>query len=256
MRIATFVQAELHDRLERSVNWDDSLLHAESWPVLTKIVRQQRVDIAVIDPFARRRDDVRQITRFSCHFPDLPILIYTVVGPSTAGSILALNNVSINHVCLHPFEGTPRDFREAMTNAIEDTLSSHFIKGLTEIIELLPINLRRGVERMLARPEQFRSAGDLALHAEVAPLQMYRHFEFAGLSSPKRLLIVARLLRFYAHTKYAGMTAKLAATRLGYPDCRVLSRYSQNSLGIALPKLSDVAEARLLTQLTRMVTRA
>lgn len=71
-----------------------------------------------------------------------------------------------------------------MTNAIEDILSFRVIESIGERLELLPINLRRGVQRMFEKPEQFKSAGDLAIHSEVAPLQMYRHFEFAGLRSP------------------------------------------------------------------------
>ena len=109
---------------------------------------------------------------------------------------------------------------------------------------------------MVAKPEQFKSASDLALYAEVAPLQMYRHFQMACLCSPKLLLKTARLLRFYGHTKYVGMTAQAAAKRLGYADCRVLSRYSQESLGISLPKLREVAEARLFAQLAKIVVKA
>lgn len=255
MRIAAFVQPPLHGKLERAVKIDDSLFQAESWSGLTTIVRRHRIDIAVVDPFARRHDDVQQVTRLATHFPDLPILVYTVAGPSTARSILALNNASISHVCLHPYEGTGPDFREEMTNAIEDTLSSHFIESLGELIALLPGDLRRGVQRMFAKPEQFKSAGDLALYAEVTPLQMYRYFETAGLGSPKQLLIAARLVRFYGHVRYAGMTAQAAAKRLGYPDCRVLSRYSHMSLGMSLPKLREAAETPLFARLMRLVIK-
>ncbi|HYN82379.1 MAG TPA: hypothetical protein VES88_12820 [Gemmatimonadaceae bacterium] len=253
MRIAAFVQPQLHGKLERAVRSDDSLIQAESWSGLTTIVRRHRIDIAVVDPFARRHDDVQQVTSLATHFPDLPILVYTVAGPSTARSILALNNAAISHVCLHPFEGTGPDFREEMTNAIEDTLSSRFVEGVAERIELLPEDLRRGVQRMFAKPEQFKTASDLALYAEVTPLRMYRCFETAELCSPKRLLVAARLLRFYGHTHLAGLSPHWAAKKLGYPDSRVLARYSLNSLGVALTELIRMDEAKLLPQLVKMV---
>lgn len=253
IRIAAFVQPRLHPLLERAVASEDTLFRAESWSNLKTIALQQRVDIAILDPEVGHRDDLQQVTGFSGQFPDLPILIYTPIGPSAARSIIALSNASIRHVVLHPFEGTPEELRKEMTHAIHDTLVSHFMERVTESIDMLPVTLRRGVQKMFAKPEQFRSVSDLALLAEVTPLRMYRQFQLVGLSSPKKLLITARLLRFYGHMKYAGLNANAAARRLGYPDCRVLARYSEKSLGIPLSKFPYVAEARVLAELSKMV---
>jgi hypothetical protein len=242
MRIAGYVNPLLSVSLARAVDVKDEFLSTASWEQLTRTIEKGRISLAVIDPGAAGRSDVRVILKLAQDFPHVPFLIYTCAGTSSPGVIIALSKASINHVLLHPFEGTIAEMRREFTACCRDTLCSRFQERLSSKTQRLSGDLQHALSRMFAKPELFASASDLALCTGLSTLTMYRQINAVGLPSPKGLLVAARLLRFFALTNYAQLDSLEAAKRVGCSNLRSIGRYSEKMLAVNLSRVSLIDE--------------
>jgi AraC-like DNA-binding protein len=247
LRIAALVHPVLKGRIREALAPGDLFLDARSWDDLSEIAATRQVDLAVIDPAAFGQSAIAAAADFASTFPVLPILVYTVASPTTAETLMKLRAHGVSHALLHPYEGPPATVRKKLQHARQDHLVEHFLDRLSGPLELLPSPLQSTIRRMFANPEQFSAASDLALGAGLPLSGVYRALHTAGLGSPKKLFIVARLLNAYSRLGHSEDSVKCVAQRLGYANPRVLGLHSRAALAVTPRRLRNVSQ-RVLTE--------
>ena len=90
------------------------------------------------------------------------------------------------------------------------------LRQLAAPLAALPIQVSRAVEQLFRSPGRFRSTDDLAAAAGMNKRTLYRNLEPVGFSSPRLLVVAARLLRVYAHLRDPGRQIKEIAEKVGY----------------------------------------
>lgn len=232
----------------------DKLLEAVSWPELAAILIEKRVDIVVIDPGAAGWDGLAAAIDLLVKFPSVPVLGYTIVNASTAHAVVELNRNRQCRVLLHPHEGLPSEFREALLHAHEGTLAARFLVAIDQQLLELPECLRNAVCEMFDHPQSFEAASDIALVAHVRSEKVNRRFALAGLGTPKKMLIAARLLRAYSYITASGKSIESIAVAIGYHDPHVLRAHIRRVLRSEPRTLASLSEHELTERLFAWVT--
>ena len=102
---------------------------------------------------------------------------------------------------------------------------------------------------MFAKPEQFSAANDVALAAGLPLSAVYRALHAAGLGSPKKIFIVARLLNAYSRLCHSEDSVRCVAEGLGYTHPRVLGVHSRAALAVTPRRLRHVSQSELTDRL-------
>jgi len=249
LRIAALVQPVLRGRIREALAPGDRYLDVRSWDDLSDIANARLADLAVIDPAALGRPAISAATDFASAFPVLPILVYTVASPTTAETLMKLSEHGVSHALLHPYEGTPATVRKKLQHTRRDHLVDFFLERLSGRLEMLPSQLAATIRRMFAKPEQFSAANDLALGAGLPLSAVYRALHVAGLGSPKKVFIVARLLNAYSQLCHSEDSVGCVAERLGYANPRVMALHSRAALAVTPRRLRHVAQSELTDRL-------
>jgi len=249
LRIAALVQPVLRGRIREALAPGDRYLDVRSWDDLSDIASARLADVAVIDPAALGRPAIGSATGFASAFPVLPILIYTVASPTTAETLMKLREHGVSHALLHPYEGSPATVRKKLQHTRRDHLVDLFLERLSGRLDLIPSPLESTIRRMFAKPEQFSAANDLALGAGLPLSAVYRSLQAAGLGSPKRIFIVARLLNAYSRLSHSEDSVADVAEQLGYVNPRVLGLHSRTTLGVTPRRLRHVSQKELTEKL-------
>jgi transcriptional regulator GlxA family with amidase domain len=99
------------------------------------------------------------------------------------------------------------------------------VRALQERMGELPESLRAALEMMLYDPGAGLTVSELALRARLSRRTCERFFTRLGLPSPKRVMLLMRLL--YAHRLLLdpGYTVEDVAIKLGYGKVRTLQRH-------------------------------
>lgn len=249
MRVAALVQPVLRGRIREALAPGDRYLDVRSWDDLSDIASARLADLAVIDPAAFGHPAIGAATGFASAFPVLPILVYTVASPATAEALMKLREHGVSHALLHPFEGSPATVRKKLQHTRRDHLVDFFLERLASRLELLPPALQSTIRRMFAKPEQFSAANDLALGAGLPLSAVYRSLQAAGLGSPKRIFIVARLLNAYSRLCHSEDSVRGVAEQLGYVNPRVLGLHCRAALAVTPRRLRHVSQSELAGRL-------
>src|SRR5438128_50923 len=109
------------------------------------------------------------------------------------------SKAGLQHVVLHRCEDSSTRFSALISRVRGDPLSRRMLAELGPQIAQLPLELASAVEDMFKRPSRFETALDLGVAAGIPSVRLYRSFDVAGLGSPKKLLIAAKLLRASAY---------------------------------------------------------
>ena len=208
-------------------------LHAaDGWDVLESLVRREPVDVAVIDPVGTARSMVRETVELLHRFPSLPVMLYTSLAPSALKAVAELAPHGVRHVVIHRYEDQPSRFLELIERLPEHALGEAVLDRLATPLSKLPPTLATAVERLVRRPHLYGNVEALAAAAGVTVRTVYRHVESAGFSSPRSLLVGARLLRAYSYLRDPGHSVEDIAVKLGYTEPRIFTRNAREALGL------------------------
>jgi AraC-like DNA-binding protein len=112
-----------------------------------------------------------------------------------------------------------------------DSLTHRVIEELHDSLRQLPRQLYAKIENMFDQPHRYRSALDLAGDG-VAIVGIYRNLDSAGLGSPKRLLIAAKVLRGFGYLRDPGYSVLDVSIKLGYKTARIFSHHWVSVFGV------------------------
>jgi AraC-like DNA-binding protein len=149
-------------------------------------------------------------------FPSVPVILYSQLSPNTIQATVDLARAGVRHVVLYRYDDNPKRFLELLESEPGAAFAQMLLKRLDPPLLKMGISVKRGVERMFGAPGHFQTIPDLARSAIVSTRTLYRKFEEAGLASPRKFLVAARLLRAYAYMLEPGNTLEIAGEKLGY----------------------------------------
>ena len=230
--IALFVPDRLVGHVQHVLAPEADIMIARSWPDLDEIIRANAVEVVVADPAADGVLKADELERLLQQYPSLPLVAYVSVAAPQMRAIMDLSKTGLQHVVLHRFEDSSTLFSALINRIRGDPLSRRMLSELAPVVSQLPLELAAAVEDMFNRPHRFETALDLGVAAGIPSVRLYRSFDGAGLGSPKRLLIAAKLLRASAYLRNPGYAVANVAMKVGYKYSRKFTSHCMMVFGM------------------------
>jgi AraC-like DNA-binding protein len=146
-------------------------------------------------------------------------------------------------------DDTPPQLRHLIDVALLAGLSERLAHVLAPRLRTLPARGEAALLDALRHPERYRTVESLADHAGVAPQRLRRWMHEAGMTSPKRLLLVGRVVWAYHFLRNRSATLRVIAAKLGYTEPRDLARHVRRATGSLPRDLASVGEEEVLSLL-------
>jgi AraC-like DNA-binding protein len=163
------------------------------------------------------------------------VVIYTPVSPLSFQAIAELARHGARHaapqVVLHRYDDEPARFLTLLERQAASSLSVGVLELVSPGLAALPHSLARAVERLIRQPTDFHSVADVARSAQVTVRTAYRHLAIAGFSSPRALVVGARLLHAYAYARDPRQSLDVIAAKVGYSAPRMVTKHMREALG-------------------------
>ncbi len=230
--IASYVPSPLRQPLRVALGEEHRIVEAVGWPDLIDLVRRRPVDLIVVDPAVEGAVETTPIMRVMDSFPRTPLLVYTSLGPASAGALTELSIRGVKDVVLARYDDSPKKFNQLLERVAKKQLSRYVISNIADSLGMLPEPVAKAVEQMFDKPQAFLSASDIATAAGVPLSSLYRSLRLAGFRSAKRILVAARVLRAHAYMREPGYSVQEVASKLGYSHPRILARHTNLALGV------------------------
>lgn len=221
----------------------------DSWADAVEAIRVRPVVMAIVDPLLGGPPRTHEIERLRLLFPSLPLLVYTVLAPETAGALLALGGAGIRRAMFFRLDDSPEAMRRAVNLELEGSASQRVVQSLGRRLPGLPDTLLRALELTLHAPADLPTVSDLARRAQLSRRTCERIFSKLDLPSPGVVMLMARLL--YAHHLLLdpGYTVEDVALKLGFGKARTLQMHFREVFGLTAGELRlsmSVAETALI----------
>ncbi|MEP6990517.1 MAG: helix-turn-helix domain-containing protein [bacterium] len=190
---------------------------------LHSLLRSDATDLLIVDPAVRDGMHADAVEEIIASHPTLPVIVYTVLGPTAMRMVVRLARLGVQHVVLNRFDDEPRRFLDLIERVPAHPMAELMLQELASPLRTLPVVVARAVEQLFRSPSRVKNSQELARLAGMAPRSLYRHMTPAGLQ-PRHLIICARLLRAYTLVRAPGSRLKEITAKLGYSDPDTLSK--------------------------------
>jgi AraC-like DNA-binding protein len=231
LSVAAFLPARLLAHLKHVFADEPELLVASSWQELESFIRRKPVSVVILDPSADGTLNVGAVAGLLKRYPSLPLIGYVTLHAPAFKAIAQLGRLGLEDVVLHRFDDAPDRFLERIEQVQGNLLTHRVIEELHDSLRQLPRQLYAKIENMFDQPHRYSSALDLAGDG-VAIVGIYRNLDAAGLGSPKRLLIAAKVLRGFGYLRDPGYSVLDVSIKLGYKTARIFSHHWVSVFGI------------------------
>lgn len=256
MDVVAFLPRQLNSHLRIVLGSEHSLTPVNDWAALQAAVRHSNTDVVVADPSASGTVEVEALEDLRRQFPSLPLVVYTLLAPSTIKAIVRLAKSGVEHVVLCRFDDEPRRFLELLEGIPGHALSDRMLQELAEPLSALPVTVVRAIDQLFRSPARFKNAQDLATAAGMNLRTLYRNLEPAGIYSARALVVSARLLRAYSFLQDPGRSIKDVAAKAGYHSPWQLSQQLRELTGRTTEQVRrEVNQEALVDLLAEQVRR-
>jgi AraC-like DNA-binding protein len=183
----------------------------------------------------------------------VPTVLYTALSPEAIRSALVMCAVlhSTVSIAFRGHDDTPPQLRHLVDVALLAGIGERLAHLLAPRLRTLPARGEAALLEALRHPERYRTVESLADHAGVAPQRLRRWTREAGMNSPKRLLLMGRVVWAYHYLRNRSATLRVVAAQLGYAEPRDLARHVRRVTGLLPRDLGQVGEPELLARLGR-----
>lgn len=254
MSIAVFLPTPLLAHVRHVFIAEQDFFAARSWPDLEVIIRREPVDVVIVDPSADGVVNVDAVALLLTSFPSLPLVGYVSLNPVSFGAIAQLARRGLNHVVLHRFGDSRERLQQTIGRVRANPPAQTLISLLAPILAQVPLTLARAITEMFDKPHRYTSVLDLALTAGLPPVSVYRYLDSVSLSSPKKLLIAAKLSRGLTYLKDPGYSVTEIAMKLGYRHPRIFTSHALEVFNLTPSRLrARVTEEDAIAMLVRWV---
>jgi AraC-like DNA-binding protein len=247
MLIVSYLPSLLSPRLGDAIrDIGGEHLPAQTWPEVRNAIAQRHVGVSVLDPYADRSARAAEVARLLRDYPSIPIIAYTQFVPAALRALALLARFGVYDTILFQFDDARTRLARLLVRASTHTLVGHALIALRAETGLLTPRLADAVEDLFRRPYAYTSARDLVITSRTPLTTLYRSLAYAGLASPKRLFVAARLLHAAAYLRDPGYTVQQVSERTGYRNPRVLTQHARAVFGSRPSELRDAAEDTLI----------
>jgi len=160
------------------------------------------------------------------------MVVYSTLSAHTMRSLIELGTEGLGQIVLYGLDDDPRHFRQVLELQPGILLSEQLLSVIRCPLNHTPAPVAAAVERAVRNPAVFRTVGDLTAASGVPRRSLYRHFERAGLASPRELVAGARVLRAYALLRIPGYSLELAARQLRFSDVDAMTEAMKSAVGV------------------------
>jgi len=222
VNLAAFLPVDSADHIRSIVRHGDFLL-ARSWNELQGLIPQQRLDAVLVDPAADGSMKPGEVLALLRKYPSAPLVAYVPLSAGSLKAVFELSRHGLSRAMLHP--ARQEKVRRIIEIVSANALISAFLGAIEPSLGKLRPAVLQTIQELFERPHRFESGADLALHAGVAVRELYRDFCLALLGTPKKLVVIAKLLRGYSYLRHSKASVQRVATKLGYSDKRVFTAH-------------------------------
>jgi AraC-like DNA-binding protein len=150
---------------------------------------------------------------------------YTASSPEALRSVVAASYVSPVRLLLFDVDDDPTTFHEVIDLAPRQAHTNRLRSAMKEALQPLLPSVRTTFDMVLRRPEKFFDASDVATRAGLSRRHLDRLLTAADLAPAKNWIVAARAWHSAYLLVQAGLSAEVAAERLGYADSKALRRH-------------------------------
>jgi AraC-like DNA-binding protein len=241
MHVAACVQPAKLSRLQGAAGQRHSVHAALDWAHADSIIRRQPVDVLVVDPqfdtpAEARSDRIRAVRN---RYRSLPMIVYSTLAAQTLRPLVELGREGMEQLILFGLDDDPQHLRQMLERQPGIVLSERLLGHLQRPLSRIPSPLAGAVERLIRNPSVFRGVPDLAASAGIPRRSLYRHFERAGLVTPRELVAGARLLRGYAFLRVPAYSLELVAEHVRFTDADALTKAMKWGVGMTPGRARD-----------------
>lgn len=228
---------------------------ASTWTDLEAIIRREPVNVLIVDPSADGVVNVDAVGSLLNSFPSLPMVGYVMLNPTSFGAIAQLSRRGLDHVVLHRFGDSRERLQQTIARVRTHPPSQRLLNLLAPALRRVPLNLARAIAEMFEKPHRYSSVLDLAMTAQLPAVSVYRYLESVEMSSPKKLLIAAKMSRGLTYLRDPGYSVTEVSMKLGYRHPRIFTSHAMEVFDLTPSRLrSRVTEDDATNMLVRWVS--
>ena len=225
MSILAYLPARQLRHLQFVLGNDQSLLIARKWDDIDAFVQANAISVAVVDP-SEGAGKAIELEQLMTRYPSLPVIAYVSLTPQAFTTITQLSQTGLKHVVLYSHDDGAQRFLPLIDQVQTSPLTQRVIDHLRPRLVMLPLRLAKAFESLFAEPHRFPNAQDLATQSTIPLVRVYRAFHEAGLTTPKKVFIAAKMLKAYAYLGDPAHSVNAVSKKLGYRHTRIFADHS------------------------------
>jgi AraC-like DNA-binding protein len=174
--------------------------------------------------------------------------------PAAFRAVTQLSRLGLEHVILYSHDDSADRMIATLDKVRANPLTERFIGSIQTRLDNLPVGVAKVVVAMFAEPHLYPNAQDIATTGNISIVRLYRAFQAAGLATPKKMVVAAKLLRAYSHLSDPGQSVGGASTKLAYRNPRIFAEHTNEVFGINPSRLrARLTEDQVISKLTKWV---
>ena len=234
---------------------EERVLVARTWAELENMLQVHPVTVAVIDPSADGASRTVEFERIKSAYPSLPVVAYVPLTAPAFRAVAQLSRVGLEHVILYSHDDSAERMITTIDKVRANPLMERFVERLKPRLDRLPLAVSKVVIDVFAQPHRYPNAQDIATSANVSIVRLYRAFQSAGLATPKKMVVAAKLLRAYGHLGDPGQSVTGASVKLAYRNPRIFAEHMSEVFGVNPSRLrSTFSESQVMDRLVDWVS--
>ncbi|MEA3248042.1 MAG: hypothetical protein U9Q74_17985 [Gemmatimonadota bacterium] len=232
MRILTLVPEDSLRVIRAALRARDSAAPHPDVASLLAAAAGGRVDAVVVDPAVVDEADWARL-KPALEDPDLPVMLYSALGPATVRRIVAASAVGVHEVMLRGVDDDGAAVRRRLETLRRPPPPARVLARLAERLAELPDGLQGATVPLFCEGRIPRWAEEVARTASVPRRSVDRWMRRAGLAGTATLLDVARLSRVWVPLTEGKLAPADVAHRHGYVRSRALAVHTRRIVGVS-----------------------
>ncbi len=230
MILIAFLPPKAAESLRRFVAGEKVML-ARSWREVESLLHVYAASAVILDPAADGCMNVQAAIDLMRKFPATPTVAYVSLTAPNLKAVFELSRFGLSAAVVHSPNEPTRQLYNVLSKATIHTHVSDVLGWMERSLAELPPSITNAMMDLFERPHRYETTADIALQGGVSTKALYRTFQAAHLASPRKFLVVAKLLRGYALIRDSGLPARSAAARVGYTRASDFSQHCVEVFG-------------------------
>ena len=226
--VLCFLQPQPLAQVNRAFPRPHRVTNANTWDAFLSGVREERVDIVVVDPCAGASqplsDRLCSLASELEFRPTIPIVGYVSVTASAMRAVQGLVALGAAEIVIRGVDDSAEALSATVQRSVAAFSASRVVRAVGLPFETLPSGVALALQQAFHRPAEVRSVADLATAAKMTRRSLDRWLARAGFSSARTLLACARVNAAFHLLAAGSVRMQQAASALGYSSSRSLAR--------------------------------